>query len=271
VQFNDGGAFGADTRLTYNKTTDQLTTYTLKLGIAGTATAIDLNTGNRLYWSDGSSIDSALGTQSFIASAGHGFSDTVHFQKAGAVDAAVINDVGARFHFSLGGSNDYFYSTGMPWATAAIRTPGVVIADGGFTGALTGNASTATALAANPGNCSAGQAALGIDASGAAEGCWTPSAGGGGNFVSVDVDFTATTSDMASTVVTGATWVTATSKIICSPTLLATASRGEGAEDVLLEGIEAAIHSRVAGTGFTLTAHAPSGANGIFTFHCTGG
>ena len=35
-------------------------------------------------------------------------------------------------------------------------------------------AATATALAANGGNCSAGQSPLGVDASGAAEGCWTP-------------------------------------------------------------------------------------------------
>lgn len=33
---------------------------------------------------------------------------------------------------------------------------------------------TATALAANGANCSAGQAPLGVDASGAVEGCWTP-------------------------------------------------------------------------------------------------
>ncbi len=39
---------------------------------------------------------------------------------------------------------------------------------------ITGNAGTATALAANGTNCSAGQAALGVDASGNAEGCWTP-------------------------------------------------------------------------------------------------
>ena len=38
-------------------------------------------------------------------------------------------------------------------------------------GALTGNASTATALAANPTNCSAGNFPLGIDASGAVESC----------------------------------------------------------------------------------------------------
>lgn len=40
-----------------------------------------------------------------------------------------------------------------------------------FIGALTGNADTATALAANGTNCTAGSYALGVDASGAAEGC----------------------------------------------------------------------------------------------------
>lgn len=47
---------------------------------------------------------------------------------------------------------------------------------GNLTGAVTGNASTATALAANGGNCSSGQSPLGVDASGAVESCfdvWT--------------------------------------------------------------------------------------------------
>jgi len=48
----------------------------------------------------------------------------------------------------------------------------------GFTGALTGNASTATALAANGTNCSAGSYALGVDASGNAEGCTVASGAG---------------------------------------------------------------------------------------------
>lgn len=42
---------------------------------------------------------------------------------------------------------------------------------GNLTGAVTGNASTATALAANGSNCSAGQAPLGVNASGAVETC----------------------------------------------------------------------------------------------------
>ena len=48
--------------------------------------------------------------------------------------------------------------------------------NGGLVGALTGNASTATALAANGANCSAGSAPRGVDASGAVENCfdvWT--------------------------------------------------------------------------------------------------
>jgi len=43
-----------------------------------------------------------------------------------------------------------------------------------FFGALTGNADTATALAANGGNCASGEIALGVDASGVVEGCYEP-------------------------------------------------------------------------------------------------
>jgi len=47
---------------------------------------------------------------------------------------------------------------------------------GGYAASLTegGAATTATALAANGGNCGAGEAAAGVDASGASEGCFTP-------------------------------------------------------------------------------------------------
>lgn len=74
--------------------------------------------------------------------------------------------------------------TRVPFAS----TGGLLADDGNFTfnsttdtltvnrvaAAITGNASTATALAANGANCSAGQAPLGVDASGAVETCWTP-------------------------------------------------------------------------------------------------
>ena len=77
----------------------------------------------------------------------------------------------------------------IPWASvsgkptfASSNTASAVVqrdGSGGFsastiTAALSGNASTASALAANGSNCSAGQAALGVSASGAAEGCYDP-------------------------------------------------------------------------------------------------
>ena len=45
---------------------------------------------------------------------------------------------------------------------------------------VSGNAGTATALSANGTNCSAGQVARGVDASGNAEDCFTPGGGGDG-------------------------------------------------------------------------------------------
>jgi hypothetical protein len=103
--------------------------------------------------------------------------------------------------------------------------------------------------------------------------CGTDQTGGGGgsaNVVEVDVDFGSGT-DMVSTVVTGQTWVTSTSKILCGPTLVATSGRAEGEEDAVIEGLVPAIHSRVAGTGFTLVVAVPLGvASGVFKFHCTG-
>lgn len=70
-------------------------------------------------------------------------------------------------------------------SAASSTISGVLHATGGVTGALTGNADTATALAANGANCGAGNYPLGVDASGAVEDCtaagsgsvfaWTPS------------------------------------------------------------------------------------------------
>jgi hypothetical protein len=104
------------------------------------------------------------------------------------------------------------------------------------------------------------------------DGTWaTPSGGGGSaNVVEVDVDFGSGT-DSATVVVTGQAWVTLTSKIICSATMLATSTRAEGEEDAVLEGLIGAVHSRVAGTGFTLyVAPALGIASGVVKFHCTG-
>jgi hypothetical protein len=94
---------------------------------------------------------------------------------------------------------------------------------------------------------------------------------GGGNLVEVDIDFGAGGNTNANTVVTGQSWVTASSKILCTPTMLATSTRAEGAEDAILEGLTVAVYSRVAGTGFTVAAAAYQGrAYGTFKVHCSG-
>jgi len=71
--------------------------------------------------------------------------------------------------------------SGKPTFTSSNTASAVVQRDGSgnfsagtITAALSGNASTATSLSANGANCSAGQAALGVSASGAAEGCYDP-------------------------------------------------------------------------------------------------
>lgn len=100
---------------------------------------------------------------------------------------------------------------------------------------------------------------------------WGACSTGSANFIAVDVNFTSTGNTTAKTVVTGAGWVTGTSKIVCSATGYASTGRTEGAEDVLLEDITVMVSNRVASTGFTLTAHPSLGkAYNVYTFNCTG-
>ena len=101
----------------------------------------------------------------------------------------------------------------------------------------------------------------------------TISGGGAGsaNVVEATVDFGATGDTTASVVVTGQAWVTGTSNIVCAPTLLATTDRSEGMEDAVVEEIVVAVHTRVAATGFTITAGSAQGrAIGKYIIHCTG-
>lgn len=83
---------------------------------------------------------------------------------------------------------------------------------------------------------------------------------GGGNAVEVTVDF-GTFDTTATTVVTGQTWVTATSKLVASVF---------GTEDALLDQVSVSVSDRVAGVGFTVTAHAPEGSSGTHTVHVLG-
>ncbi len=94
---------------------------------------------------------------------------------------------------------------------------------------------------------------------------------GSANFVEVDVPFGAG-DELVTVIVTGQAWVTGTSRIVCSPTMLATTTRLEAEEDAVAEGLTLAVHSRVAGVGFSITAAPKVGyAYGTFKVHCTGG
>jgi len=72
---------------------------------------------------------------------------------------------GGNLALESDGTFNYNPSTGTVTATVFV---------GAITGEVTGNAATATALAANGGNCSAGEIPLGVDASGAVESCYQP-------------------------------------------------------------------------------------------------
>jgi hypothetical protein len=138
-------------------------------------------------------------------------------------------------------------------------------------------AATATVLGGVKGNgtttaCTGTDKMTGWDAAGAMTCAADAGAGGAPNYVEVDVTFAALGDNIVTTVVTGQAWVTATSKITCSPTMLATSTKAEGEEDAVIERLSAAIHTRVAGTGFSLTVMPAEGdASGVFKFHCVGG
>lgn len=90
--------------------------------------------------------------------------------------------------------------------------------------------------------------------------------GGGGNFV--EVSMALTDSGVYSQAVTGQSWVTSGSLIVCSP--FGTTADGLTPEAVALSGLELSVSDRVAGVGFTLYVLSPRGLAGTVRIHCTG-
>lgn len=68
--------------------------------------------------------------------------------------------------------------------------------------------------------------------------------------------------------VTGQSWVTASSRILCSPFGSTTDSLTP--ETIAASGVQAIASNRVVGTGFDLSVYSPHGATGTYRFHCTG-
>lgn len=92
------------------------------------------------------------------------------------------------------------------------------------------------------------------------------------NFVEAEIDFGASPgSAIAEVVVTGQTWVRATSVIVAAVTAFATTDRADGADDAIVDEIHVAVSQRVVGTGFTLRARPHIGnALGKYKIHCIG-
>lgn len=113
---------------------------------------------------------------------------------------------------------------------------------------------------------------LTIDAYGRITSATTAAAAGGGgvNKVQATVDFgfaTGNEGDIASVTVT-ATWVTATSIIVCTPAGVTTADHDP--EDYVIEGIAAYPINIVAGTGFDIVAGARSNTFGNYVINAVG-
>jgi len=118
-----------------------------------------------------------------------------------------------------------------------------------------GNAGTATALAANGTNCSAGSYPLGVDASGNAEGC-TVASGGGGTVTSVSVT---TANGVSGSVATATTTPAITLTLgTITPTSVAASGNVTGAN---LSGTNTGDQTTITGNAGTATALAANGAN----------
>ena len=110
-----------------------------------------------------------------------------------------------------------------------------------------------------------------VDNAGSTRTDCTISGGGAGSANVVGVDVTLS-GPLGSTVVTGQTWVTSSSKVVCAPQWSATASSANTAEVHLVSGLAFVVTDLANGVGFTLYAFdsAFRGLSGTFHFSCTG-
>jgi hypothetical protein len=281
VQYNDNGGFGGVAGFTFDAATNTLTagTFVGKVtgNVTGSANTISPAGTTSQFWRG----DNTWNTVSLAAhTPNQGTTTTVlHGNASGQPTYAAVNLIADTTADLLtqakGGTGSGSLTCSAGQHLTSNGTTYSCTADSG--GAL--SAATATVLGGIKGTgtaivCSGTDKMVGWAADGTMS-CSTDLGGGASpNYVEVDVDFgSPETDDLATTVVTGQAWVTATSKITCAPTMLATSSREEGMEDAVIEGLVVGVHTRVVGTGFTVTAAstAPLGTTGIYKIHCIGG
>jgi hypothetical protein len=125
---------------------------------------------------------------------------------------------------------------------------------------------TANQLLNNPTDCSPGQFANAIDNSGNLT-CATPGGGGSVNAVEQSISISEGSGFFSQTV-TGQTWVSATSKIVCSS--FGTTADGLTPEVIAISGITISVSDIIAGTGFNLNVFSPYGIEGTVRIYCIG-
>jgi hypothetical protein len=95
-----------------------------------------------------------------------------------------------------------------------------------------------------------------------------PGGGGSSNAVDAQVDFGTSNRNDYAEVTVSASWVSAGTNIVVSPTVPTTTDHD--VEDALLEQLQASIQSIDPGVGFVLGVHAPNMTWGRFDFVCIG-
>ncbi len=152
-------------------------------GSAAVSTSTNETAGNLAYWTSTSATPALLGkvaTSSVTINAPLTSAGTAGFVVGGSGWTLDIDDIKAAdldlTDITLSDFlNDAGFQTFAYLFPSNATTTNITFSNG-LTGNLTGNASTATSLAANGANCSSGSAPLGVDASGAVESCfdvWT--------------------------------------------------------------------------------------------------
>lgn len=127
-------------------------------------------TGTKLLWTFTGSTDEAFTINGDGAFVGTG--DLVHIHKSGTGSSAGADALHVEVDADL---NMTGLRITMANGTRTALSTNALVTAAGFSGPLTGSVTgTASALAADGANCSAGQAPLGVDASGAVQGCFTP-------------------------------------------------------------------------------------------------
>jgi hypothetical protein len=84
----------------------------------------------------------------------------------------------------------------------------------------------------------------------------------------VSIDLSTDGRSTETVTVTGLSWITASSHLVCSP--FATTADGQTIENYIVAAFAIVVSNLSVGAGFDLSVFSPFGAAGLFRFHCIG-